>query len=279
MDIFTISKQYGRDELIFLLRLMRAFTLPGLGDDPLAGFTQEEATAALMAAEQSLKARGIIDVSDKEERVKLDQITYILVGSCIRPLASIYVSSIGAGGTGAIKYYHISPHLTVEHSFPEVGVDGFFAAPNPIPMLSRILDLMALDGSKPAAAPFEIEQSILDQAKAAAQAGNRKSALDCLKKSSADSRSATGFVGTLMEPLHNSSVIKVRHAHAGSADGGPIEGFATLQGVSGLWALVPKTEDERRVVLVAPIGAEEAKRRVSALVPSQVDSQQEQVPT
>lgn len=270
METFTLLKQYGREELILLLRLMRAYTLPGLGDDPLEGFSKEEAVAALLASGESLRARGIIEISEADKRVRIDQVTFALIGSCLRPRASFLVSSIGADGHGIIRYYHVSPHLSVEHSFPDVGVDAFLAASNLTVMLPRILELMALGGSESEVEPFEVEESILDQAKSFARTGAQEMAMDCLKRSNAAEKTITAFVRTLIEPIHNSSIIKIKHfqAHADSSVMEQVDGFATLQGSSGLWVLTPKAGADNRVVKVEPINVNGAAKRVEGLVTS-----------
>jgi len=265
MDQEMLTLTLGREELIFLLRLFHVPTLPELGEDPLAGMSEEQAAAALASAERSLRARGLLRVVEKEKRVEVDPVAMALVGSCLRPRFSLLVSFQIQGGELARRYYHVASHLTVEHTSPEIGIDRFIGVAEPSDMFPRIADTLHItDQAALSCPPSRVRESILTQVRDRVRAREVEIAQALLRQEGVPDATAYALIETLAQPISNSSIVRIEGF--GSQDK-QVQGFSLLEGNNGLWALIPDNQEEGDLwVRIEPISAEIVKDRLAKLL-------------
>jgi hypothetical protein len=140
----TYSFTFGYEELLVLNRLLNIETLPGLPEQPFAGIAPEQVSSALAVAERSLRARGFIQVSLPNQPVNIYSPVLALFGACriaqVITLVNVQIQEIPA----VPRFYHTSEHLTVERSFPEIGLHRFTAAPTPADLEDSVREFLHL---------------------------------------------------------------------------------------------------------------------------------------
>jgi hypothetical protein len=263
----TITTVLGREELALLLHIFHAPTLLGLDENPLEGMTEEQAAAAMVTAERALRARGLIRILEKENRIEVEPITMALVGSCLQPLYSVRISVQFQGEDLRTRYYHIARHLTVEHASPETGLHEFTGVAEVKDMVPRMLAFLRLgDQVAPACAEGRVRESVLSQARDLAGSGNAGAARAALVQDGLAEGTSQALVETLADPLSNSSAIRVEYGEPRSQQ---VRGFSLLEGRNGLWLLVPEEMgDENPEVMLQPVTASAAHSRLEALLES-----------
>lgn len=267
MNEEMIRVTLGREELALLLRIFRATTLPGLEGNPMAGMTDEQAAAALVAAERSLRARGFIRVLEEEGRIEIDPVVMALVGSCLRPRFSLLVSKVRPESQPKARYYHVAPNLTVEHSSPEVGVHEFAGVADPAEMLPRIEGSLGLAGRAALACPSaHLRESALEQVRDKARAGEPEAGLSLLESEDVAADTAGALIESLCRPVSSTSFVRVDY---GKPESEQVGGFSLLEGPNGLWALTPEARGDNGLwVDVEPIDTLTLAGRIRELLAS-----------
>jgi hypothetical protein len=268
MNEETITLTLGNEEVALLLHIMRAKTLPGLGEDPLGGIDEQQAAAALVSAERSLRARGVITVNEAAKRVEISAIALALVGTCLKSQRSFLATTVSPDGTNHVCYYHVTDRLTVEHSFPEVGLQQFTGAAEAREMLARVSGHLRLDGQMAATGGGgKVTQAAFDQAKGLAQQGNTGDALKTLEDGGLSPQAAGELVKTLEDPVRSGSFLRVDYTQPGDRAGKiNARGFACLEGKNGLWLLLPDENDKNPLVAIEPQSANDVESRIEALL-------------
>ncbi|HEC36531.1 MAG TPA: hypothetical protein ENI39_08360 [Anaerolineae bacterium] len=255
MEDWEINLSLGREELIFLLRLMDLQTIPGLEAEPLSRLSKLQRETAMATARHSLLARGIIQhPAGAPEEVEIDATTAGLVTSGLRACASITASRARPGGTVITRYYHflsLAPYLVVEHSSLEGGVHTFQMTKRPEAVLQRLSSLLNLqEQGTPAGEGGEVAEGTFLQARQAAAEGEEISIVEAiLRKGGLDEETARGLGLALCQLLSESSLIRVDFATATE------EGIGLLEGPEGLW-LLQRVESPPNSVKVVPVSPE-----------------------
>ena len=139
MQESTITLTLAIEELLLFLRLLKVEHMPGLPETPWAGVPDEQSARALVAAERSLRARGLIQVRKDERRVDIDPVLTGLVAACLIPHYSVRAIFQQAGQDPETRYYHVTPTLSVEHASPGAGLHAFTAATAPESQSDRLV--------------------------------------------------------------------------------------------------------------------------------------------
>lgn len=248
MDSDMLQVTLGREELSVLLRLFHAPALPGMEENPWQGMPAGLAAAAMVSAERSLRARGILNVQESGKRIEVEPVTMALVGSCLKPRYSLRVASQMAGKILTTCFYHVALHLTVEHASPEIGLYQFTGVAEPREMIPRIMALLQLTPSVAQSPTAEIAESKLLQARRQAQAGDTDSVRSLLRSNGVADITADALALTFANPLVNSSIVRV--IYAGSPEQ-QTQGFSVLQASNALWAMTPIQNGELRINIQA----------------------------
>lgn len=252
MEDWEINLSLGREELIFLLRLMDLQTVLGLEEEPLSCLSKAQREAAMTTAKHSLLARGIIQhPGGAPKEVEVDAIAAGLVTSGLRARASITASRARPGGTVITRYYHflsLDPYLVVEHGSPEAGVHTFQMTGRPEAVLQRLSGLLNLqEQGTPAGEGGEVAEGTLLQARQTAAEGGKISLVEAiLRKDGLDEETTRGLGLALCQLLSESSLIRVDFEMVIE------EGIGLLEGPDGLW-LLQRGGSPPNLVKVAPV--------------------------
>lgn len=265
MNTATISLTLSIEELLFLLRLMRAETLPGLPEKPFEDMTPEQTAASLVAAERGLQDRGLVHIDEAEHRVEIDVVCMALLGVCMIPRFSILVTFQSAGDPPRARYYHAGSDLVVEHTSPKPGLHTFVGAARIEDFAAPMVELLALpqrSSRKDMAA--QIRQDCLAQAREQARSGDGDAVIMRLTAGGLAQRVAASMAATLQQPTLSISLTRLeRSSHNRSA----VDGFALLEGANVLWALSPESSDPQGLRIEA-ISTDEAAKRIEEIMRS-----------
>lgn len=255
----TICLTLGIEELHFLLKLLRADTLPGL---PVAPPPEQEA-AGLIAAERSLQARGLLQINESERRAEIDAVAMALIGTCLIPCLSILVISQRAGQASQTRYYHVGADLTVEHTASVLGLHTFIAAAGPEDFaapLIRILNLPQCAGRADLAGC--IRQETLMQTREQALSADCEIVTASLLTAGLDHKTASALAATLHQPALSVSFTRLSQTDEGRA---AVDGFALLEGMDIMWAFSPEPLD-RQWLRIEAIATDEAKKKIEMIM-------------
>ncbi len=254
----------GQEELVVLLGVLRASTLPGLGEDPLGGVSEEQREAALGAAERSLRARGLIAVDAAESRVEVEPLTLALLGTCVYPRYTISFAALDKTGNIDAAYYHGRDDFLVEHSFPEPGICEFLTAAGKEAMHDRLMHRMGLAGGPaPAGKPFKVPLSGMEEARELAKAGKREEIIKVLAEKGMG-REEAEMVTAIFESSTR-SFFMVRADYGETPDETRGEGIALLEQDGGYWLMSGDADREDRFN-VEPVSSKEAEARVREFI-------------
>lgn len=250
----------GHEELLVLLGVLRASTLPGLGEDPLEGLSDERREGALGAAERSLRARGLIAVDEAESRIEVEPLTLALLGTCVYPQYTVSVAMLDKAGGIDAAYYHGRDDFLVEHSFPEPGIYEFLTAAERADMGERFMRKLALaNGPAPEGVSFQVPLAGMEEARELAKAGRREEIAKLLAQKGLGGEEAERAIAIFESATR--SFFLVRADYGESPDETKGSGLALLEQEGGYWLLSGDDEHVERFT-VTPVSGEEASKRL-----------------
>ena len=144
-DISTYpALTFSHEELALLLKIFNVKMIPGTGETPLAGLTEDEQALILSSAERSLQARGLMKIKGEQDII-LDPLVIGLIGPCLRPEQSILFWRVSRENGFQSRFFHKTFSLLVEHFLPEKGLHTFAALPNNEALQERIKAFLATE--------------------------------------------------------------------------------------------------------------------------------------
>jgi len=256
----TPSLTLSHEELMFLLRVLRAPGLMGLDDVEL---NQERLAASMVCAERSLRAKNLLRVLEDEKRIEIAPVVLALLGNCLIPAYSILVTSTNKHARQGGVYFHVTAQLTVENYSPESGLYqfcGYKDIEDVVPKIEHILGLT--DQLAPSTRKGRIEEKLLHQARDAIRNGKAADAMDILESGCRDADLSRELVDTLENPINSGSVIRFDF----DTDRMKTSGFSFLEGPDGFWVFTPEKGSTPLTVRIEPLSAQEIKRCIFSLI-------------
>jgi hypothetical protein len=255
----TYGITLGFEDLLVMLRVLGIRQLFGMPEDPMAGVPAEQANAALAAAERSLRARGFLQVSDDQERVIVYSPVAAMILTCALAPGVLRVFATAGGGPQTLRYYHASPDMAVEHSFPERGLNCFTAAPTFRHLSGRLFDMLKIGQQpQPAVAAGTTTEASLQKARDLARA-DQQSAASALQKGGLAEATALRVGRALSRPLCTATV-----SAAYADENIPVQGLALIVEESAIWGVVSGEQEGTAQVL--PLSGQEAAGRILSLL-------------
>jgi hypothetical protein len=141
------SLSFSQEELVLLLKLFDATTIPGTGKDPLAGLNEEQQRLLLSSAERNLKARGVL-AAPNHEQIRVDQFTVALIGPCVFPEHSILLSQIFIGKEPRNHYFHHGQRVITEHFLSDLALHTFVSLPGKVALQQQLMILIEFPSAK-----------------------------------------------------------------------------------------------------------------------------------
>lgn len=133
----SISLSFSQEEVVLLLKILGANTIPGVGQQPFGELDNDTQRHLLASAERTLRSRGLLAVVG--ERIQIDRTVVALVGTCAVPKLSWLVTQTRPGHLPENRFYHISPTLFVEHTISGPGVHTFTAVVESAQVIERLM--------------------------------------------------------------------------------------------------------------------------------------------
>jgi hypothetical protein len=222
-----ITLLLSREELLCVLDLLQADTIPGLDDDPLGELTPEQRALALIWAERALRARGLARVQD-DGAVALDNALLTAVGVSAYPQSAVFVYHWPAGAEVPTRYFgRVRGNDVVTHSRPEDVLHRFTLLPSKTDLVKQTLAMCEYrDTPDSPSFEFTLPGADLARARELAEAGETDQAREALAAGGAAPAAAAAFAQTLSEAPRVSILQTVRGQ---TGDGVERRDFTLLQ--------------------------------------------------
>ena len=177
MPSFVLS----REELLFLLRLIGAKDIPGLGDDPLLGqLNTEQQALGMVYAERTLRDRGLARIDESSE-LQLHTELLQAVTACAFSHRSIVVYHLDANRRATQYFGHIREQTVIAHTKPEPPLHRLHMLHDEHALIQEILTLVQAEDmpeSDPAAIVFPL--AFVPKIRELAAQGEHNTALNLL---------------------------------------------------------------------------------------------------
>lgn len=164
MDTTSITVDLGLEELLFSLKALGIQTLPGLGESPLLGLTDDQVKRLLSAGFNSLRARGFVEQSATAEAgLAVDRVLASLIAVCASAQQLLLVRRQGDSIAPEVHYLHMGKHLTVIHSTEAPGVHRLLGTVDAKTASAVIHKALRLNGQLcPAVPPVHVRAETLE---------------------------------------------------------------------------------------------------------------------
>jgi len=153
----------SREELAYILKVLKRDNFPGIEQNILAGLTDEQQLASLFAAENALISRGFIQLIPQEKKVKIDQVifAFIAVALTSKKNLSIFISRSNCPIERFIYFLH--SNIIVEVSCPSPNIFKFNAYDKHINAINRIMVNLALSSIASKSYSFNLPVSCIQK--------------------------------------------------------------------------------------------------------------------
>ncbi len=266
MDEDIVSIVFGYEELLLLLQLLQIAPLPGMDQNPAEGASPDTIDGAMVAAERGLRARGFIHAVEGEDEIIVYAPIMSLLGSCVTAHTLLLVTVEPGDGPADARYYHISEHMAVERSFPDVGLHQFTGGVQFEQIAHRLLEMLRIsDQSRPADGRGTVVGSALEEARDKAPS-DKDEALRALEQGGLPPDIAQGLARTLSD-LVCVGTVGAEYADPEAAS----RGVEIVVGQQGIWGLLATDEDDQFEVL--SLSGDDAAERIMAMATAGVPTE------
>jgi hypothetical protein len=220
----------SREELLYVLDLLQAESIPGLDDDPLGELTPEQRTLALIWAERALRARELAQVQDDGD-VVLHNTLLTAVGVSAYPQSTLFVYHWPAGAEAPTRYFgHVRGEDVVDHSRPEDVLHRFTLLSSKTDLVHQALTVCEYEET-PTRPAFEFTLPGADFARTRelAEAGQTEQARETLVAGGAVPEAAAALARTLSGSPRVSILQSVKQGAGDAVDRRDLTLVATAQ--------------------------------------------------
>lgn len=192
-----INLLLSRDELLYILSLLGAESLPGIDPDPLGDLTPEQRTMAHQIALRSLRARELAQQRNGDG-IAVHNALLAAVGVCAYPHKTLFAYHWAAGAEAPLRFFgHLRDQEVVTHSRPEADLHLFSRLPSANYLVTQLLVLCECNNSPATqAADVLIATHDFAEMRRLAEGGSSDAALDLLLQNRLPSISAQALVNT-----------------------------------------------------------------------------------
>ena len=118
------SVQLSREEVVYLLALLKTDFILGLDPDPMGEMTKEQMKIGLIYSERALRARNLAAIDAKGE-LQISSTLFALIETCAYAEFSVAVHSFPAGAPSQQAFWHKRNDLIVRHTKPSTPLHLF----------------------------------------------------------------------------------------------------------------------------------------------------------
>ncbi len=258
--ILTLS----REELLAVLAVLRATTIPGLEREPSGELTPEQEAFALVVARRALLARELAQLRADGEFL-LHRALLTAVGVCAYARDSILAYHWPSGALAPARLFgHVRGADAVTHTTPEPVLHRFVLLASRDELVEQVLTFCEFRETPPAAnLDFIVPRQIFADARLLAGRGDAPAAQTLLTQDGVSESAATALVSTLTSAPRVSVLQMLTQANDQTVR---TREFTLIQDQSTAWWLAPMfdgeakapvrvktvTGSEMRAVLAAP---------------------------
>jgi hypothetical protein len=256
------SLTLSHEELILLLKLFGARTIPGLPSNPFPGLPEEQVNLLIASAERNLRARGLLFVSP-EGKITVERFVLALLGPCVAPEFSCVALRARKGGQVDLVYFHAAQMMTVEHIVSGPGLHTFAALKDRQAMFNRLVAFVNLDGQPLRQAPAgQVSAGALTQGiQAAVQ--EIPSVQNLLASGAQESEFHRSLAEDLSQFAATSRVVAIQHTIDGQVTA---QNYAFIESSHALWEFTETGDTEASLVDLKPVSGGAAKNRLWKIV-------------
>ncbi len=272
MNENTITLKISVEELLFLLFTLGYKTLPGLGDNPTAGLSEDQIQRAITSGFNALRAREWVQKSSDRDNapIVVDNTLVAIIGICATASHLMFISRQDASGLQETSYIHYGPHLTVIHAVHKLGVHEFTASTDQQAILEYVIEMLRLVDVRaaPPAEEIQISQELLDIITVAVRDGRTADSISSLREHGLAINTANLLVESL-STMRANSLVTLLHVQQGQENNPPsVEGINLMESSTGFWLLTTKTDDgtNNAMVTIQPISAQDCTQRINTLL-------------
>jgi hypothetical protein len=188
----------SREELLLVLELLQAESLPGLDADPLGELSPEGRDLALTVAGRGLMARDLAQLGE-DGQLSVHSALLTAVGVCAYSTNTVFVFHWPETRENPIRYFgHVREDDVAAHSRPDDVLHLFTLLPSKDHLIEQVLAFCEFR-DVPQTGSFEMAVAGEDfvQVRQLASNGSPQEAVDLLVANGAGPESAAAFVSTL----------------------------------------------------------------------------------
>ncbi len=235
-DSEAVSILLSREELLFVLNLLRAEFIPGLDADPLGELTAEQQALAFTVAGRALWARELAQLQPNGEWV-IHNSLLTAVGGCAYAQSIVSIYHWSANAVMPRRFFgHIRGDNIVSHTRPADVLHRFSLFSSKEQLIAQILAVCEFE-DRPASQPLELAVSSADFVKVRelASAGDVTRAADVLVGNGVSPETAQVFLDTLAGAPRVSILQTLKQAGDGAAQK---QDFTVLQNEQYIWLII-----------------------------------------
>jgi len=237
----NLSVLLSREELAFLLYLLKTDFIPGLDPDPLGDAGKEQNTLALAHAERALRARDLIMVDQKGE-LEVRETLLLMIGTCAYPELMISLHHFPTNAAPNRTFWNLRSGVIVAHNRPEAPLHSFSMVKGRDLLRQQIVDSCKLmTGEKPDLPEITTTNQVLKVVRETS-AKDLPGAIQKLTSNGTDKRAAKELCATLA----GQHAVSALHLAAQRADQPSLQEAATvLSGQTSTWLMTSREQPDQ----------------------------------
>ncbi len=240
----------SREELLFVLNLLQANSIPGLDADPAGALNEEQRILALMWGGRALRARELAQI-DADDNVVVHNALLTAVGVCAYSNDALFMYHWSENSTIPTRYFaHIRGESIATHTRPEDVLHQFTLHPSKEQLFTQIMDVCEYEDV--AESQLETINTTKDDFVRVRKFVNQRDAqvaAGVLVNAGASAAAAQAFVDTLA----NSPRISVFQTLKQEGDTAVKRGdFTLMQDSQHTWLIAPTEAEDSQGLFIKP---------------------------
>lgn len=260
-----INVLLSREELLFVLNLLQANSIPGLDADPAGVLNEEQRTLALMWGERALRARELAQI--REDRgVVVHNALLTAVGVCAYSNHALFIYHWSGQEEAPTRYFaHLRNGDIAVHTRPEDVLHLFTLLPSREHLFTDVLTVCEYDDVAASEfAEMTVTENSFIRARELVGKGDIEVAARLLVNDGATDAAALAYVGTLA----NSPRISIFQTFRQEGETAVQKGdFTVVQDGQHAWLIAPAASDNGNPSLfIKPTTRDEIEALLAELI-------------
>jgi hypothetical protein len=242
-----INVLLSREELIFVLDMLQADSIPGLDADPLGDLDPQQQAMSMVWAGRALRARELGQLNEAGEMV-LHRAVLTAVGVCAYSSDAIFIFHWPEAGAEPSRYFgHIRGEDIASHVRPADILHQFSLLPDREHLLAQVFDFSNYEhGTETDDLSMTVSNANFVRARELSSEGQTEAAADLLVGNGAPMETAVAFVNTLADSPRVSIMQTLKQE---GEDTVQKSDFTLVQNGDYTWFVAPAQEDESALLV------------------------------